>query len=404
MAEIKYLVIDPESRKISIPEEEKLLGVENDEKTTRKYFQCPKIVGDNFDMSKAKIYVNIKNASGSNNGKDRYAVENQKVNGDNVTFEWKVARKVTAYAGSVNFIVCAVSADGSEEWNTTVATGKVLEGLEILEPGEKQERGSDYLGVLTADATATEEVILAPYTAYIDGKKVVGSYIPLDTSDGTARNEDIAEGVIAYVDGRQVVGTLTDSGDLSVSTGKPSYSKSVYAGVNFHWINVEVSISPKNDLEKMILNGTRKIMASMSATDFGSASADQVLEGKTFTATGGLKQTGTMKKGSTVKTGTFKGKGMQNVEIDTGLTRVEKFIFYLRGTDSAASIKFGVSEVYYDGTYKRGSSYAENGTYIDKTIGTLTITGGTVKYVPDMNDKRTYTNGNGTFDWIAIGS
>lgn len=95
---------------------------------------------------------------------------------------------------------------------------------------------------------------------------------------------------------------------------------------------------------------------------------------------------------------------MQNVEIDTGLTRVEKFIFYLRGTDSAASIKFGVSEVYYDGTYKRGSSYAENGTYIDKTIGTLTITGGTVKYVPDMNDKRTYTNGNGTFDWIAIGS
>lgn len=404
MAEIKYLVIDPESRKISIPEEEKLLGVENDEKTTRKYFQCPKIVGDNFDMSKAKIYVNIKNASGSNNGKDRYAVENQKVNGDNVTFEWKVARKVTAYAGSVNFIVCAVSADGSEEWNTTVATGKVLEGLEILEPGEKQERGSDYLGVLTADATATEEVILAPYTAYIDGKKVVGSYIPLDTSDGTARNEDIAEGAIAYVDGRQVVGTLTDSGDLSVSTGKPSYSKSVYAGVKFYWINVEVSISPKNDLEKMILNGTRKIMASMSATDFGSASADQVLEGKTFTATGGLKQTGTMKKGSTVKTGTFKGKGMQNVEIDTGLTRVEKFIFYLRGTDSAASIKFGVSEVYYDGTYKRGSSYAENGTYIDKTIGTLTITGGTVKYVPDMNDKRTYTNGNGTFDWIAIGS
>ena len=296
MAEIKYLVIDPESRKISIPEEEKLLGVENDEKTTRKYFQCPKIVGDNFDMSKAKIYVNIKNASGSNNGKDRYAVENQKVNGDNVTFEWKVARKVTAYAGSVNFIVCAVSADGSEEWNTTVATGKVLEGLEILEPGEKQERGSDYLGVLTADATATEEVILAPYTAYIDGKKVVGSYIPLDTSDGTARNEDIAEGAIAYVDGRQVVGTLTDSGDLSVSTGQPSYSKSVYAGVNFHWINAEVSISPKNDLEKMILNGTRKIMASMSAADFGSASADQVLEGKTFTAAGGLKQTGTMKK------------------------------------------------------------------------------------------------------------
>ncbi len=405
MAEIKYLVIDPESRKISIPEEEKLLGVENDEKTTRKYFQCPKIVGDNFDMSKAKIYVNIKNASGANDGKDRYAVENQKVSGNNVTFEWEVARKVTAYAGNVSFIVCAVSADGSEEWNTTVATGKVLEGLEILEPGEKQERGSDYLGVLTADATATEEVILAPYTAYIDGKKVAGSYVPLDTSDATARAEDMAEGTIAYVDGRQVVGTLTDSGDLSVSTGKPSYSKSVYAGMNFYWINAEVSISPKNDLEKMILNGTRKITASMSATDFGSASADQVLEGKTFTAVGGLKQTGTMKKGSTVKTGSFGGKGLQDVEIDTGLKKIESFIFHLSGaTSSATPVKFGVIEVHYDGTYKRGSSYDENGTYIDDEIGKLTVSGGIVKYSPDLNKKKTYTNGNRTYNWIAIGS
>ena len=404
MAEIKYLTIDPETRKINIPADEELLGVENDEKTTRKYFQCPKIVGDNFDMSKAKIYVNIKNASQTNDGKDRYAVENQKVSGDNVTFEWDVARKVTAYAGKVSFIVCAVSADGSEEWNTTVATGKVLEGLEILEPGEKQEKGSDYLGVLTSDATATAENILAPYTAYVDGKKVAGSYVPLDTSDGTARAEDMADGVIAYVDGRKVVGNLTDSGDLKISTGAPYFIASEPLGIKMGFIQTDVSIVPKNDIEKMILNGTRSITIAMSAIDFGNASASSVLKGKTFTSVNGLKQAGTMEKGSTVKTGSFNGKGLQNVEIDTGLSNIEQFVFFLSGTAQAGKITFGVSEVYYDGTYKRGSSYAENGTYIDNTIGTLTVSGGTVKYAPDINDERTYTHGKGIFKWIAIGS
>ena len=175
--------------------------------------------------------------------------------------------------------------------------------------------------------------------------------------------------------------------------------------MNFYWINAEVSISPKNDIEKMILNGTRKITASMSATDFGSASADQVLEGKTFTAVGGLKQTGTMKKGSTVKTGSFGGKGLQDVEIDTGLKKIESFIFHLSGaTSSATPVKFGVIEVHYDGTYKRGSSYNENGTYIDDEIGKLTVSGGIVKYSPDLNKKKTYTNGNRTYNWIAVGS
>lgn len=405
MAEIKYLVIDPETRKIDIPTGEELLGVENDEKTTRKYFRVQKIVGDNFDMSKAKIYVNIKNASGSNDGKDRYAVENQKVSGDNVTFEWDVARKVTAYAGNVDFIVCAVSADGSEEWNTTIATGKVLQGLEILEPGEKQERGSDYLGVLTSDATATAENILAPYTAYVDGKKTVGAYVPLDTSDGTARAEDIAEGAIAYVEGRKVIGILTDSGDLILSTGKPYFITSELLGIKTGFVKIDVNITPKNDIEKMILNGTRSITVAMSAADFGNASAAYVLKGYTFTSSSGLKQTGTMEKGSTVKTGSFSGKGLQDVEIDTGLSKIERFIFHLSGaTSSATPVKFGVIEVHYDGTYKRGSSYDENGTYIDDTIGKLTVAGGTVKYSPDLNSKKTYTNGNRTYNWIAIGS
>lgn len=63
MAEIKYLEINADDRSIIIPEGENLLGVENDNKGVRKYFICPKIVGDNIDLTKSDVYINVQNNS-----------------------------------------------------------------------------------------------------------------------------------------------------------------------------------------------------------------------------------------------------------------------------------------------------------------------------------------------------
>lgn len=56
MAEIKYLEINADDRSIIIPAGENLLGVENDNEGARKYFRCPKIVGDNvvYQITTAK--------------------------------------------------------------------------------------------------------------------------------------------------------------------------------------------------------------------------------------------------------------------------------------------------------------------------------------------------------------
>ena len=43
--------IDPETRVITVPASEKLFGVANDGNSERKHFRCPKIVGDNIDLS-----------------------------------------------------------------------------------------------------------------------------------------------------------------------------------------------------------------------------------------------------------------------------------------------------------------------------------------------------------------
>lgn len=147
----EYCTIDPETRVIAIPPEYQLLGVESDEKAERLYFQCPKIVGDNIDLSTLGLRINFQNA---NMQKDQYIVDDVQVSGDMITFSWLLSRRVTQYRGDVSFIVCAVKASGEQitnEWNTTLATAQVLEGLEV--ETELPEEETDVVNQLIAIAT-----------------------------------------------------------------------------------------------------------------------------------------------------------------------------------------------------------------------------------------------------------
>ena len=153
--EMVCCVIDPETRVIDVPAEYQLLGVESDEKVERMYFQCPKIVGDNIDLSKLALRVNFRNA---NDQKDQYIVDDVEISGDNITFSWLLSRRVTQYKGNVSFIVCAVKASGEEitnEWNTTLATAQVLEGLEadITLPEEDTDVVKQLIAVATQKIT-----------------------------------------------------------------------------------------------------------------------------------------------------------------------------------------------------------------------------------------------------------
>lgn len=136
---LEKCVIDPETREIRVPERFHLLGVESDEKVERTEFQCPKVVGDNIDLSQLQIRVNFQNANGE---KDQYIVTDLESDNENITFSWLLSRKVTAYKGEVRFIVCAVKISGetvTNEWNTTIATSEVLEGLEVDTPSPTEE-------------------------------------------------------------------------------------------------------------------------------------------------------------------------------------------------------------------------------------------------------------------------
>lgn len=149
------IVIDPITRVINIPGDY-IIGVESDEKSDRMYFQCPKIVGDNVDLSKLKLYVNFENA---NKERDNYFVDDVTVNEGNILFSWLFSRKVTKYKGDVKFIVCAKKSEDNLtlEWNTTVAKGLSLEGIEVELSDEEQSIASDYLIQLEKELSALAE-------------------------------------------------------------------------------------------------------------------------------------------------------------------------------------------------------------------------------------------------------
>lgn len=128
----QYITIDTDTREITIPDNEKLFGVKDDLKAERKYFKCKKVVGDNLDLSEHRLYINYMNA---NKETSAYLVDDVKVDGDYITFSWLLYRSVTKYIGNVSFIVCAKSSHNKgllqTDWNTTLATGTVKEGLEV---------------------------------------------------------------------------------------------------------------------------------------------------------------------------------------------------------------------------------------------------------------------------------
>ena len=148
--------IDADTRTMIIPETERILGVMSDEKGERKYFRCKRFVGNGIDLSKLSLRVIFQNASGLDTGRDKYIVTDLATDGeDYITFSWELSRKVTAYKGIISFIVCAIktNSDGTitNEWNTTIADGIVLEGLEANGTQEQEEVAKDYYNQLEAE-------------------------------------------------------------------------------------------------------------------------------------------------------------------------------------------------------------------------------------------------------------
>ena len=377
MAEIKYLEINADDRSIIIPAGENLLGVENDNEGARKYFICPKIVGDNIDLTKSDVYINVQNASGEKSGKDRYPVQNMTASGDNVTFEWVLERKVTSHKGSVRFAVCVREKGTEREWHTTFATGNALEGEELFELAELETRGQDFIGILTSDANADANSIESGKSAYVNGKKIEGAL--------TSKNElsvNVTKTELAFKQ------------SLAPGTG------AVYTPVVKHTGTIKLA----NQNNPVLLKGNveKTFSCDEDISNYGNAGSGDVRVGKTFTSEAGVKETGTLVV-SEVKYGTITGKGMNSLAITTGLSDVTRFVLVRKFPSSNA--KHGIlALVYKDGKLSGIAGFIGVGynSVDNHSIGTVAINKGTITYTPKADEDMSALTEGDTYDWIAI--
>lgn len=207
--------IDAVTRTISVPEKFKQLGVEYDKKVERLPFRCPKIVGDNKDLSQDFVlFINYVNANGD---PDAYRIEDMQIDGDNITFSWLLEEKVTLYQGNIQISFCGIIPGDEQDdpdknrWGTTINNDcTVLTGLECTQ--QVAERNPDALAQIW---TAIDELKAGGGGGGTPGKD--GREIELQNS-GTAiqwryEGDDVWTDLVQLSDLKGEKGDKGDKGD-----------------------------------------------------------------------------------------------------------------------------------------------------------------------------------------------
>ena len=227
------IVVNPSTRQFNIPGADLVFGVESDNSSVIKEFQCPRYVGNNLDLADSFIRMNYRNANGEI---DEYLVKDVTVDGNNIVFGWELTPKVTMYKGQISFVMCVVGPDTRVKWHTTLGKGQVLEGLEpdtaIVEEGTAdvvaqliamveaqtaavKAEGDAQIANVRAATQAAQDAAVAEVEA--KGENARNS-IP---SDYTALSEDVdsvirgkAPGIVCEATGPVI--TVSDASDMAV--------------------------------------------------------------------------------------------------------------------------------------------------------------------------------------------
>lgn len=277
--------IDAKTRIIFVPSTIVVGGVQSDKNAERIKFSCPKIVGDNLDLSKFSVRINFENVSSVDFNvsiKDQYICDDVAVDGENVTFSWLIGRNAARYMGTVRFIVCAVKTDSdsniSVEWNTTIAEVPVLEGIEIDQPqiGQEEKDVINQLLELTKNtsAEAIQNVNSAKEQAIKDIQSVSQPDTTLTIEGGLAEAKATGEAIASLKEniGELEIGTknIFNSRELLNATGWTRNGNSYTGtagnlGKAYKENNYPISFEPNT-----------KYTISLKALTNGSASTDGI--------------------------------------------------------------------------------------------------------------------------------
>ena len=126
------IVINAETREITVPEAERAFGVAGERKVEVKHIRIEGRTVDGTDLTQGFSWkVSCENA-----GKELCAdlIDGIVADAGNIEFDWIVGAAPMAYKGTMHFAVCAVRVDEAgnilQEWHSKLGAGDVANGIE----------------------------------------------------------------------------------------------------------------------------------------------------------------------------------------------------------------------------------------------------------------------------------
>lgn len=126
------IVINAETREITVPETERAFGVAGERKVEVKHIRIEGRTVDGTDLAQGFTWkVSCENAGGEPCAD---LIDGIVADAGNIEFDWIVGAAPMAYKGTMHFAVCATRVDAAgnilQEWHSKMGAGDVANGIE----------------------------------------------------------------------------------------------------------------------------------------------------------------------------------------------------------------------------------------------------------------------------------
>lgn len=409
MTEIEYIEIDPVTRKILSPAG-MLLGVMEDANVERKYFKCPKIVGDNVDLSAHQIYIKYTQSLDKNGEQFEdvvpgiYHCEDVSDEGDYITFSWKLSGNVCVEKGFIAFSV--VASDGGEvRWNTYPAVGTVL----LTIPGGLEEVAKRYPDIISqllnrmdeVEAIATPEAMQEYVKAYFTENPPSGmtdeerEQLNKNTEDISSLSEEIASleltvggltneqrealiaivnaiGVFSVANGQELVDNFNSAWEIVINATDITLNKTTLSFEAAVSQTLTATLTPENSTDEVVWSSSAESIATVQngvVTPVSNGSC-------TITATAGSVSAScevTVNVQSAIVTYTV-ANNLTNVSTDNPVTTITENSSYTAVLTPDTDYEFDTVTVTMGGVDVTSDVYANGTIIISAVTGNVIIT------------------------------